>query len=94
MTLTEILQDIHAVDKALASFEQRYGLLSDTFFVWYQAGHEPEEQEWVLDFAEWSGLYKSRRRLLALYQQKLDNLRVEGLDLNQVMRQTQRAVAA
>ncbi len=66
MTLTELLDDIHAIDKALASFEQRYGLLSDTFYAWYQEGHEPEEQGWVLDFSEWAGLCKSRHRLLTL----------------------------
>lgn len=32
MNLPQILDDIHAIDSLLAGFEQRYGLLSDTFF--------------------------------------------------------------
>ena len=68
MTLSQILEDIHAIDSLLADFEQRYGLLSDTFYGWYREGHEPAEQTWVLDFSEWAGLCKSRQRLLALCQ--------------------------
>ena len=56
MTLAEILADIHVIDAALVAFLKEYGLLSDTFILWYQEGDEPEEQSWVLDFAEWAGL--------------------------------------
>ncbi|HRJ42465.1 MAG: hypothetical protein KJZ86_17545 [Caldilineaceae bacterium] len=68
MTLREILGDVHAIDNALAEFEQQYGLLSSTFFEWYQQGNEPEEQTWMLDFAEWGGLCRSKQRLLEIYQ--------------------------
>ncbi|MBS1253566.1 MAG: hypothetical protein MAG451_02615 [Anaerolineales bacterium] len=64
MTLVEILSDIHIVNEALAEFESRYGILSDTFYEWYQQGNEPKDDAWVLDFAEWAGWYKSRQRLL------------------------------
>ena len=77
MTLAEILADIHVINAALVAFEREYGLLSDTFILWYQEGHEPEEQSWVLDFAEWAGLYKSRRRLYDLYQPNLPFLIAE-----------------
>lgn len=93
MTLAEILADIHVIDAALVAFEREYGLLSDTFIVWYQEGHEPEEQSWVLDFAEWAGLYKSRKRLHEMYQHKLNGLQAQGQDLGNVMRQTQQSVA-
>lgn len=93
MTLAEILADIHVIDAALVAFEREYGLLSDTFILWYQEGHEPEEQSWVLDFAEWAGLYKSRKRLYEMYQRKLNGLQAQGQDLGNVMRQTQRALA-
>lgn len=95
MTLLELLSDIHAIDKALAEFEQDYGLLSSTFFAWYQQGSEPEEQSWVLDFAEWSGLYRSKQRLLELYQQRLAELSMRtDNDFNRIIRQTRQAVAA
>lgn len=95
MTLFEILSDIHSIDIALIGFEQDYGLLSSTFFAWFQQGNEPEEQSWVLDFAEWSGLYRSKERLLDLYQQRLAELSTQtGNDFNRIIRQTRHAVAA
>jgi hypothetical protein len=95
MTLLEILSDIHAINNALAEFEVRYGLLSDTFFAWYQQGNEPEDDAWVLDFAEWAGWYKSRQRLLALYNQRLAELLASGDgDINHIVRQTRQAASA
>ena len=95
MTLLEILADVHSLDKALAEFEQRYGLLSSTFFDWYQQGNEPEEQTWMLDFAEWSGLYRSKQRLLKLYQRRLAELSLQANnDLNRIIRQARRALTA
>lgn len=89
MTLVEILSDIHVVNNALAEFERRFGILSDTFFNWYQQGNEPEDDAWVLDFSEWAGWCKSRQRLLDLYNQKLAELLAsDGNDLNSVILQT------
>lgn len=94
MTLAEILSDIHAIDTALVDFEREYGLLTETFISWYEEGHEPEEQSWVLDFVEWAGLVKSRKRLYELYQRKLSGLQAQGQDVSILMRQTQLGVAA
>jgi len=81
MTLSEILNDIHTIDAALTDFSREYGLLTETFILWYDEGHEPDEQSWILDFAEWAGLYKSRKRLYALYERKLSGLQAQGQEL-------------
>lgn len=95
MTFTDIVADLHAINRALTTFEERYGLRSDTFFEWYQQGNEAEDDTWVLDFAEWAGWCKSRQRLLALYNQRLQELLLaDGNNLNYVIQQTRQAVAA
>ena len=58
LTLSEILEDIHTLNQNLAVFEDKYGLLSETFYSWYTQGQEPEDESWMLDFVEWAGLYK------------------------------------
>jgi len=95
MTLIEILSDIHAVNKALAEFEKEYGVLSETFYAWYQQGNEPEEQTWVLDFAEWAGLYKSHQRLLERYQNQFAALATsEHDDVNRIIQRTRELAIA
>ncbi|GEM_PF-1453716 len=95
MTLSDIVADLHAINRALVSFEENYGLLSDTFFAWYRQGNEPEEETWVLDFAEWAGWCKSRERLLALYNQRLQELLAsDGNDLNHIIQQIRQTVLA
>lgn len=95
MTFADIVSDLHAVNRALVTFEGRYGLLSDTFFDWYQQGNEPEDEAWVLDFAEWAGWCKSQQRLLALYNQRLQELLIaDGNDLNHIIQQTRQATPA
>ncbi len=58
MKLQEIIADIHALNKELERFENKYGLLSETFYELYLAGEEPEDEDWVADFALWAGLYE------------------------------------
>lgn len=65
IALKDLLADIHILNKELTVFEHRYSLLSETFYDWYCQGHEPEHDAWVMDLAEWAGLYKSRQRLIA-----------------------------
>jgi hypothetical protein len=59
MTLSEILQDIHALAAELQSYERKYGVLSETFFEAYMGGEEPEDDAWVPDFAIWAGTYQT-----------------------------------
>ena len=58
MTLQEIIADIHALNEDLEVYERKYGVLSETFYELYQSGEEPENEAWVLDWADWAGAYK------------------------------------
>ena len=57
MTLKEILADIHALEEELLAFERKYGLRSETFYAAHASGEEPEDDNWVLDFGEWTSVY-------------------------------------
>ena len=60
MTLpNEILTDIHALEEELLELERKYGLRSETFYVAYVGGEEPENDAWVLDFSEWASVYRT-----------------------------------
>lgn len=62
--LQELISELHTLEQELSRFENKYGFLSETFFAWYQDGHEPENPDWVQDFVFWAGTYqlKMRRR--------------------------------
>ncbi len=70
-----LIIELHTLDRELARFEYKYGLLSETFYMWYQQGHEPEDPAWVTDFALWSGTYQLRLRR----QEKYRRLMAESL---------------
>jgi hypothetical protein len=59
MNLREILADIHALEEELLAFERKYGIRSETFYVAYVSGEEPEDDRWVLDFGEWASVYRT-----------------------------------
>jgi hypothetical protein len=69
MTLYEIISDIHAINEDLKKFEQKYGVLSDTFYEWYCRGEEPEDDNWVLDFSMWAGLYEIKLEREQMYHE-------------------------
>ncbi|MBE7469079.1 MAG: hypothetical protein DPW09_31480 [Anaerolineae bacterium] len=76
MTLQEIIADIHALNEDLEVYERKYGVLSETFYELYLSGEEPEEETWVLDWADWAGAYKI---LLRRQEQNLRNDRIKIL---------------
>ena len=86
--LQELIVELHNLERELARFEARYGLLSETFYAWYQSGQEPEDPGWVQDFALWAGTYQLKlrrqekyRRLVAeaLVQRNVPTLMRESL---------------
>jgi len=86
--LQELIVELHNLERELARFETRYGLLSETFFGWYQSGQEPEDPGWVQDFGLWAGTYQLKlrreekyRRLVkeALAQRNVSTLMRESL---------------
>ena len=58
MTLQDIIVDIHALNEDVEAYERKYGVLSETFYESYINGEEPEDDSWVLDWADWAGAYK------------------------------------
>ncbi|MBP7964817.1 MAG: hypothetical protein KBG20_09710 [Caldilineaceae bacterium] len=69
MNSVQILVDeLHVLDTQLAGYEHRYGILSETFFAWFQSGEEPENPDWVQDFALWAGTYQLRLRRQEKYR--------------------------
>jgi len=69
MTLSEIIQDIHGLDKELKQLESRYGLLSADFYHLYKAG----EIEQTRDFIQWVGYYEAKVEREARYKELMSN---------------------
>ena len=67
MTLTEVIDDIHGLDKELAELERRYGLLSADFYHLYRAG----ELEQSHDFIQWLGYYEAKVQREARYREMM-----------------------
>jgi len=57
MTLEEVLQDIHGLDKRLQKLEQQYGMLSEDLYALYRLG----ELEQSRDLIRWVGYYELRQ---------------------------------
>jgi hypothetical protein len=67
-TLQDLITELHTLDRELAHYEEKYGLLSETFLAWYQSGEEPDDPAWVQDFALWAGAYQLRLRRQEKYR--------------------------
>jgi hypothetical protein len=81
MELTTLVQDIHRLGHQLERFERKYNMMSQTFYELYCAGQEPEDDAWVLDFAEWAGLYEIWRDRQKAYLETIDLLREKDPNL-------------
>jgi hypothetical protein len=72
MTLPEVIQDIHALNAELETFEKKYGVLSEDFYQLYEAGKlRDEELEEIDDYGAWAASFRIRRRRMELYHQLL-----------------------
>lgn len=74
MTLSEILEDIHALQEDLLQYERKYNILSETFYASYSQGEEPPDDAWVLDWAGWAGTYQILLRRREQYAEQIDEL--------------------
>ena len=90
MTLQEIIADIHALGEDLEAYERKYGVLSETFYESYTNGEEPEDESWVLDWADWAGAYKIFLRRKEQYQRAIQTLRDQSQSLVNVIERTVR----
>lgn len=74
MTIQEILKDIHALEEEMLTFERKYGIRSETFYAAYASGEEPEDNSWVLDFAEWASVYRTWLARQAQYRDEIQRI--------------------
>ncbi len=85
MELSAIVQDIHRLNHQLERFERRYGVMSYTFYESYSAGEEPADDDWVLDFEKWAGLYEVWRDRQQAYEDAVQHIREKQPSLSKVI---------
>jgi hypothetical protein len=90
MTLQEIIADIHALTEDLEVYERKFGVLSETFYELYLSGEEPDDEAWVLDWADWAGAYKILLRRQEQYRRTIEALRQQTQSLANVIERTSR----
>ena len=75
ITAESLLRDIYEADSALRWFEQKYGLLSETFYRVYQQGQlRDEDLDEIQEYMEWSGWYEISQDRRQRYEQAADFL--------------------
>ena len=79
MILQDIIEDIHALYEDLEVYERKYGVLSETFYELYTSGEEPEDEAWMLDWADWAGAYQLLLRRQEQYQSTIQALQSQSL---------------
>jgi hypothetical protein len=90
MTLQEIISDIHALNEDIEAYERKYGVLSETFYESYTSGEEPEDESWVMDWADWAGAYKILLRRKEQYHRAIQALREHSKTLVDIIGRTVR----
>ena len=69
MTLTEVVQDIHAMDEELWHYESRYGLRTRYFLELYEAGQlHDEDSLQTRDYSDWAACYEIKQHREQLYE--------------------------
>lgn len=70
----DLLRDIFHSANSLRWFEQKYGLLSETFYHLFQAGLlQDEEPDNIQTYLEWAGLYNVYLDRRQRYNQAIEN---------------------
>lgn len=90
MTLNDILEDIHALEQDLLTFERKYGVLSETFYKSYRNGEEPADEAWVLDWSAWAGTFEIFLRRQEQYRAAIQTLESKTQTLSDLIKRTAR----
>ena len=70
VSLRDLIADIHALDRELQRFEEKYDLLSEDFYKLYEAGRLRDEiVEEIDDYGRWAAFYRMRMRRKEHYDQ-------------------------
>jgi hypothetical protein len=79
VTAEDLLRDIFEAEAALRWFEQKYGLLSETFYRLYQQGQlRDEDPAEIQEYMEWAGWCEIRQDRRQRYDQAIQQ-RLKGL---------------
>lgn len=69
MTLTEIIQDLHALEARLRAYERKYGITSADFYHLYQQGLLDDEGfEQSTEFTRWASAYEIKEKREAVFE--------------------------
>jgi hypothetical protein len=69
MTLSEIIQDLYALEARLRAFELKYGVTSGDFYQLYQQGLlDDEGYEQSTEFTRWASAYALKQKRLATFE--------------------------
>lgn len=90
MTLQDILTDIHELNRELASYERKYGVLSETFYEAYSTGQEPPEDGWVRDWTAWASGYEILLMRRQEYKTAIESMRQTTHTLGEMIALTAR----
>ena len=90
MTLQDIIGDIHALTEDVEVYERKYGVLSETCYEAYLNGEEPDDDSWMLDWADWAGAYKILLRRQQQYRSTIQSLRRQMKTLSDVIERASR----
>ncbi|MCB0156425.1 MAG: hypothetical protein KDF65_16630 [Anaerolineae bacterium] len=74
MNIRDLLADIHALEEELLDFERKFGVRSETFYVAYASGEEPDDESWMLDFGEWASVYRTWLTRQAEYRHEIQKI--------------------
>ena len=90
MTLSDLLEDIQALDEELRAYERKYGVLTETFAEAYAAGEEPPHAAWLQDWTAWASAHQLWERRREQYRVALKAFRDQGHSTSEMMERAAR----
>lgn len=73
ITAESLLKDIFEAESSLRWFEQKYSLLSETFYRIYQRGQlRDEDPDEIQEYMEWSGWYEIHKDRRWRYERAIE----------------------
>ncbi len=90
LTIQNLINDIHALQEDVETYERKYGVLSETVYELYENGEEVEDDAWVLDWGDWASAYRILLRRQAQYRAAMKQLQTETRSIIDIIAQTAR----
>lgn len=90
LTLQNLIDDIHALQEDVETYERKYGVLSETVYELYESGEESEDDAWVLDWGDWASAYRILLRRQGQYRQAMHQLQSDTQSIVNIISRTAR----